>query len=255
MKNVALITSVLVSALLSVSAAIAQDTAEPTSVQETIVSVQGDWEVRCESEDTGCYMYQLVPVFETRLVELAKFLPVIDNPGEAPSASEIDALIPQIKDGTLTRKAVVTRSLNTGAQTTTYQVLEGGDILAAAQQAGVEELDLTFSVPMIEVRVLSLDGPDNVLAGVNITTPLRTLLSEGLSLQVDTGNQQRYQFLLCDLGGCLARFGLTENGLNAFRRGNTASVRIVSADRRDAPVNLDVSLRGFTAAFKELQSH
>ena len=230
--------------------AAAQDTAAPEN-QETIASVKGDWQVRCTTQPEECFLYQLVPIFETRLVEVADFIPLIVPSETPPTAAEIDALIPQITDGTLERKPIVSRGVNADG-TPSYRVLEGNDIFAAAQQAGVAELDVSFSVPMMEFRIVSLKDRDNVIAGVTVTTPLRTLLPEGLSLQIDTGNRQRYQFAMCDVTGCFVRFGLTENGLDAFRRGNQANVQIVSADRRDAPVILNVSLKGFTAAYKDL---
>lgn len=252
MQTLAKLIVAAASSIVLTTSAFAQDANAPVP-QENVVSVQGDWQVRCGPAENECSMYQLVPVLETRTVKVQEFVTLLENLEADPASTEVEALVAQIKDGSLAQKPVVSRGINADGQSS-FRVVEGGDIIVAAQQAEVEDLDVSFSVPMMEVRVVSIKREDNVVAGVTITTPLRTLLTEGLSIQIDTGNVQRYQFALCDPVGCFVRFGLTQNGLDAFKRGNQASVQIVSADRRDAPVNLAVSLKGFTAAIRELQA-
>lgn len=107
-------------------------------------------------------------------------------------------------------------------------------------------------IPVAEVSVEALDPGARVVAGFTVITPLKTLLTEGLAIQIDNNQIQKYQYSWCTAAGCSARFGVTENGLAAFKRGNKARLTVISMERPDAPVILDVSLKGFTAAFNAL---
>lgn len=107
-------------------------------------------------------------------------------------------------------------------------------------------------IPIAEMSIVPLKAEDGRVAGFTIVTPLRTLLTEGVTLQIDNGSQQRYQFGWCTEAGCAARFAVREDGLGQFKRGNKARITVLSVERPDAPVILDVSLAGFTAAFDEL---
>ncbi len=109
-------------------------------------------------------------------------------------------------------------------------------------------------VPIAEMSIVPLDAEDGRVAGFTIVTPLRTLLPEGVTLQIDNGRQQKYQFGWCAEAGCAARFAVREDGLTQFKRGNKTRLTVLSVEKPDTPVILDVSLSGFTAAFNDLQS-
>lgn len=106
--------------------------------------------------------------------------------------------------------------------------------------------------PIAELNVDALSGETGALAGISIITPLRTLLTEGLTFQIDSNQPQKYPFFFCAFDGCVSRFGYDAVGLGQLKRGNIARVTIVPVDRADTPVILDVSLAGFTAAIEEL---
>ncbi len=107
-------------------------------------------------------------------------------------------------------------------------------------------------VPIAEVNVISLNRADGAVAGVTIVTPLRTLLTGGLTLQIDNGRLQKYPYLFCAQAGCASRFGYDAEGLAQLKRGNLGRMTIISVDRPDTPIVLDISLSGFTAAMDEL---
>jgi len=109
-------------------------------------------------------------------------------------------------------------------------------------------------VPVAEMSVVAVKQDNEVVAGFTIMSPLQTYLPAGIQVQIDNGNLQRYQFEFCAPQGCIARFGVSDNGLNQFRAGNKVRLTVVSAETRDAPVILDVSLLGFTAAMTELNT-
>lgn len=113
-----------------------------------------------------------------------------------------------------------------------YQLLEDGEGNAVA-----------------EVTVLPLSAESQAAAGVTVVAPLETLLTEQLSVSIDGGQAARYPFGFCNRAGCVARFGLSQPQLDAFKRGAKGTLRIVPAAAPDQEVLLDMSLSGFTAGF------
>ncbi len=100
-----------------------------------------------------------------------------------------------------------------------------------------------------EVSLLPLGAEAQAVAGVTVVVPLETLLTEALSLSIDGGETARYPFSFCNRAGCVARFGLSDQQLAAFKRGRAGNLRIVPAAAPDQEVRLDMSLSGFTAGF------
>lgn len=101
-----------------------------------------------------------------------------------------------------------------------------------------------------EVTVLPLAAEAQAAAGVTVVVPLETLLIEQLSLSIDGGQTARYPFSFCNRAGCVARFGLSDQQLGAFKGGRAGRLRIVPAAAPEQEVRLDMSLSGFTAGFK-----
>ena len=107
--------------------------------------------------------------------------------------------------------------------------------------------------PVAEVSILKLPDTAEADAGVTVVTPLGTLLTAGVAVQIDTGDTQRYPFSWCSQVGCFARFGLTKPAIDAMKRGKAGKISLISVGRPEAPVVLAMSLSGFTAAFESLQ--
>ncbi|PWK62562.1 invasion associated locus B family protein [Roseicyclus mahoneyensis] len=105
-----------------------------------------------------------------------------------------------------------------------------------------------------EFNVFDLPNEGEVVAGATIVTPLDTLLTPGLRLRVDTGNWAEFPFSFCQPIGCFARLGLTESNLASFRAGGAAFVALVPLPAPDQVVQLQASLRGFTAGFAALEA-
>ncbi|MFU8898396.1 MAG: invasion associated locus B family protein [Roseinatronobacter sp.] len=103
-----------------------------------------------------------------------------------------------------------------------------------------------------EITVFPLPPGQEAAAGATILTPLDTLLTAQLVMQVDNGDAKRYPFTFCTAIGCIARVGFTAAEVDAFRRGATATWSLVPVAAPDQVVNLNMSLIGFTAAFAEL---
>lgn len=103
-----------------------------------------------------------------------------------------------------------------------------------------------------EFNIFPLPEGQQAAAGANIITPLGTLLTANLRLAVDGGQGKRYPYSFCNAAGCFARIGFTNDELAQFRRGANAQVTIASARAPNQPVNLTLSLSGFTAGFNAL---
>lgn len=87
-------------------------------------------------------------------------------------------------------------------------------------------------------------------AGI-VSVPLRGYLAPGIELQVDARTPFQLLYETCDPSGCHAGFALEGRVLQEFRAGLKARFRVWTA--RDEPVDLDVSLIGFTRAFETLR--
>lgn len=106
--------------------------------------------------------------------------------------------------------------------------------------------------PVAEFNLFRLPDGGQALAGANVVAPLETLLTQQLTLSVDTGEPRRYPFSFCNDAGCVARIGLTQADIDAFKTGSTVTLRLVAAAAPDEEVLLTMSLAGFTAGFDTL---
>jgi invasion protein IalB len=106
--------------------------------------------------------------------------------------------------------------------------------------------------PVAEISMFPLTNGGRAVAGATIVAPLETLLTQQLTLQVDNGQARRYPFTFCNVAGCVARVGFTNEEIQGFKRGNQATLRMVPAAAPDDEVILTISLTGFTAGFGSL---
>ncbi|MBR2572814.1 MAG: invasion associated locus B family protein [Loktanella sp.] len=106
--------------------------------------------------------------------------------------------------------------------------------------------------PVAEFNLFRLPEGGQAVAGANVVVPLETLLTQQLTLSVDTGEPRRYPFSFCNDAGCVARIGLTQTDIDAFKTGSTVTLRLVAAAAPDEEVLLTMSLAGFTDGFDNL---
>jgi len=104
-----------------------------------------------------------------------------------------------------------------------------------------------------EVSLFTLPAGQQAIAGATIVTPLETLLTEDILVQVDSGAAKRYPFSFCTEGGCIARLGFTAEDIAGLKAGAKATVTIVPVAASDQKVNLNLSLNGFTAGYAALE--
>ena len=103
-----------------------------------------------------------------------------------------------------------------------------------------------------QVSIFPVPEGGQVAAGGTIIVPLGTILTEQISIQVDSGPTKRYTFLLCTADGCISRVGFLPEDITAFKRGAVAKVSMVIANQTEQRIVANMSLKGFTAAFEEI---
>jgi invasion protein IalB len=106
--------------------------------------------------------------------------------------------------------------------------------------------------PVAEYNLNPVQSDGLVIAGANVITPLETLLTQQLTIQVDDENAKIYPFAFCVQMGCVARIGLTEDDLESYRSGAQAIITMFPAAAPTKPERLTLSLTGFTAGHEAL---
>ena len=105
-----------------------------------------------------------------------------------------------------------------------------------------------------EISMFALPDGQKAAAGATVIAPLETLLTANLSLKIDTAKPKLYPFTACSRLGCFSRLGFTQEDVDAFKKGNKAVLTIVPAVAPDQQVGLEVSLKGFTAAYDAVKT-
>lgn len=90
-----------------------------------------------------------------------------------------------------------------------------------------------------------------VLTDMRLTSPIGVVLPLGMVFKVDEGEEVNVNYHVCTPEGCLAEFVLSDDGLKQLKKGTTMSVAYQIAGL-PKPVNVGLSLKGFTKAHKEL---
>jgi invasion protein IalB len=94
------------------------------------------------------------------------------------------------------------------------------------------------------------DNGKNIPAAIRITTPLGTILRQGLKVQIDGGEKQNAFFEVCIPSGCMVSDAISEEYLARLKAGNVAKMSFNVLQQGALEVN--ISLKGFTKAFKAL---
>lgn len=106
-----------------------------------------------------------------------------------------------------------------------------------------------------EITLIPLANGGQAAAGATIVSPLETDLQQGIQLKVDLGAAKAYPFNFCAPVGCVSRVGLTADELANLKRGNSATVSLLPYGApSEAVVNLNLSLKGFTAGYGALET-
>lgn len=123
-------------------------------------------------------------------------------------------------------------------------VAEPGDDAAGCRMAQTIVTNESTE-PVLLVRVFPGDSP-TVVASV----PLGVLLKAGLTVTIDGGAPLRHRYEVCNAEGCHVGIPLDPSLLRRLQRGNEARFGLVDGSRQ--PIELPISLAGFTAGWKAL---
>lgn len=100
--------------------------------------------------------------------------------------------------------------------------------------------------PVAEFAVTNLPAGQQAVLGGTIVTPLETMLPPGVHLKIDSDTEKSYGFLFCSSTGCVSRVGFTAKEEEAMKKGKEITMTIVPVAAPNQPVQLTVSLKGFT---------
>lgn len=108
--------------------------------------------------------------------------------------------------------------------------------------------------PTAEFSIFAVPKGQNAAAGATLVAPLGTMLTRGVGVAIKGApNKKVYPFLFCAHEGCVSRFGFTADEVAALKKGTTASVVIYPVQAPGKPVELQASLKGFTAGLDALE--
>lgn len=104
--------------------------------------------------------------------------------------------------------------------------------------------------PLAEMSLFRLEQEGSpAVAGATVIVPLETLLPAGLTISIDGAPAKRYTYSFCNPLGCVAQIGLTQEDIDAYKRGKEAILTLRPAPAPDQVLNMKLSLSGFTAGF------
>ncbi|MBY6134200.1 invasion associated locus B family protein [Leisingera sp. XS_AS12] len=104
--------------------------------------------------------------------------------------------------------------------------------------------------PIAEVSLFRIEQEGGqAVAGATVIVPLETLLPAALTISVDGAPAKRYNYSFCNPMGCVAQIGLTQGDIDAFKKGQKAVLSLRPAPAPDQVVEMDLSLKGFTAGY------
>jgi len=160
---------------------------------------------------------------------------------------------PKVPAQSTTQPAVPTGA---GVERTTYKSWEvaclGDGTNCAMAQIGKD----SAGNPVLEMVIRKLPEPleaggEIAVAVLDVITPLGVVLTEGLALKIDGGQDAIAPFQVCTEQGCLVREPVAEDLISRLKKGNGASVTVVAANQ--GVVSSTISLSGFTAAYNALR--
>ncbi len=109
---------------------------------------------------------------------------------------------------------------------------------------------------VIEVQIRKLEGVTSqdgktIPATIVIVTPLGVLLRAGVGIKIDEQEPRGAPFEIClRSSGCVVQQPMNEVFLSEMKAGKKAVVQVIAASKQE--ITVDISLKGFTKAFKAL---
>lgn len=96
------------------------------------------------------------------------------------------------------------------------------------------------------VSLIELKG-ENERKVFQVTVPSGRMIPPGIGMQIDGGQTQQLDYVLCLPDRCIAEAPLNDQLVNAFKGGQRVTFTSVNFQNQQSPI--EVSLLGFTAAY------
>lgn len=120
---------------------------------------------------------------------------------------------------------------------------------------GYQLLNDASGSPIAEITLEVLPLGAEFAAGATVTTPLETFLPTGLGFRIGDAQDMRLEpFRVCTVIGCIVRMGISFDEIDQMKAGSTATLTIAPFVAVDQPVEITISLTGFTAMYDDLQT-
>ena len=192
---------------------------------------------------------------ETAPAVPAETVPGETVPGDAPTADGLSM-------GAETNAPPAPKTQETAEVGETYlsQAIESWEVRCVKMADGSDPCQLyqllkdAQGTSVAEISMFALPESGQAVAGATVIAPLETLLTANLLIAIDGSKAKIYPFTFCASLGCIARVGFTAEELAQFKKGAKAVMTIVPAAAPDQKVELDISLKGFTAGFEAVKA-
>ena len=137
-----------------------------------------------------------------------------------------------------------------------WQIICSPEVEGQPQQCEMYQLlEDSNNAPIAEISIAALPLGAEFSAGATVTTPLETFLPTGMGFAIGNSEQMRVEgFRVCTVVGCVVRMGLSAEEIDQMKAGSSATIRIAPFVAINQPVDINVSLSGFTAAYDDLQT-
>lgn len=97
--------------------------------------------------------------------------------------------------------------------------------------------------------MIPLPEDAQAVAGATVTTPLETLLTRPLVMVIDENTPKAYPYVWCDSEGCNVRMAFTAEEIDLMKKGAAAKITIYPVGAPNDPVQVTLSLTGFTKTY------
>lgn len=183
--------------------------------------------------------------------------PAVEAPADETSTTN---LVDQLSTGTAVTPSIPSKDEAVVGEEYLLEVSGDWEIRCAKTDTGEDPCQMYQLLtddqgPFAEISIFRLNDPSTpTIAGATVITPLDTSLPAGILISVDgkEENTRRYPYSFCSTIGCVGRIGMLETDVEAYKKGAKAVLQIVPAVAPDKVAAVNISLKGFTAAFDKL---
>ncbi len=103
-----------------------------------------------------------------------------------------------------------------------------------------------------ELSVFALEAGQPAILGGNFIVPLETSLTQPMVIRFSEDLVKQYPYSYCTKIGCFVRMGFTADEVDLLKAGDVATMTITHMAAPSQPIEVPISLKGFTAVYDKL---